>query len=63
MLEKKFAKIEMMGDKVGAEKRGELEERRQEVKSSLAKLKEKRCGKLANPMEREGQEVGNRPEV
>ena len=64
--DKKIAKIEAKGDKARTDKRIEklrIEKRRREVKENLAKLKEKKDGKVANPTERNVQEVENRPEV
>ena len=64
--DKKIAKIEAKGDKARTDKRIEklrIEKRRREVKENLAKLKEKRDGKVASPTERNVQEVENRQEV
>lgn len=61
--DKKIANIEAKGDKIRTEKREGIEKRQREVKENLAKLKEKRDGKVANPTERNVQEVENRPEV
>ena len=50
MLDKKFAKIEAKGDKIGTKIREDIEKRRREVKENLAKVKRKRGGNVSNPM-------------
>lgn len=55
MLDKKFARLEAKGDKVGTEKREELEEERRKVKENLAEVKKKRERKVAEPTERKDQ--------
>ena len=49
MLDRKFAKIEANGDNIGSEKRGEIEERRREVKENLAEVKIERERNVSNP--------------
>ena len=63
MLDKKFARLEAKGDKVGTEKREEIEEERRRVKENLTEVKKKRDRKVAESTERKDQEVENGPEV
>ena len=63
MVDKKFARLEAKGDKIGAEKREELEQERRKVKENLTEVKKKRERKAAEPTEREDQDVENGPEV
>ena len=63
LVDKKIARLEAKGDKVGTEKREELEKERRKVKENLAEVRAKREGKVAELTEREDQEVENGPEV
>ena len=63
LVDKKFARLEAKGGKIGTEKREELEKERRKVKENLAEVRAKREGKVAELTEREDQEVENGPEV
>ena len=63
LLDKKFARLQAKGDKVWTEKREEIEKERRKVKENLTEVKKKRERKVAEPIEREDQEVENGPEV
>ena len=63
LLDKKFVRLQAKGDKVWTEKREEIEKERRKVKENLTEVKKKRERKVAEPIEREDQEVENGPEV
>ena len=63
LVNKKSARLEAKGDKVGTEKRQEIEEERRKVKENLTEVKKKRERKVAEPTEGKDQEVENGPEV
>lgn len=63
LLDKKLARLEAKGDKVGTRKKEKIEKERRTVKENLAKVKDKRGKKVAEAAERDDQGLENGSEV
>ena len=63
LVNKKFARLEAKGDKVGTRKKEKIEKEQRTVKENLAKVKDKRGKKVAEAAERDDQGLENGSEV